>query len=364
MKLAVIISAVALVANADEYDAYDAQDAHDDDHDVRPVSAVDCDVAALTPLISDPATIKCANESGYAMTALTAPTPEQSAKMCGNPACASVLQKVEVIAPHECKLMSFHLHYDLLDPLDRACDDGKPTMGHKGAAPPVTGTVTGTVTTIDPTASMNFTGAIPGNSAPPAAMTPASGANGATSTQQETTGSTGPEGTTPVVAPGPQSSETPSSVSSDTINTTSGSVSGHSGADEIDGGRRAPNGWRHHTSMKFSDGLCCPIGAGIMLKLLVAVVVVVSELLCCVDDRDSLSLNSIDPYFAAALVKGGMDDTLYGHHDADIKTLAPGGKQRTSSIDAHSSTCVRGDAAGGETEILMRRTVHQCPWRD
>uniref|UniRef100_A0AAV1VD70 Uncharacterized protein n=1 Tax=Peronospora matthiolae TaxID=2874970 RepID=A0AAV1VD70_9STRA len=81
-------------------------------------------------------------------------------------------------------------------------------------------------------------------------------------------------------------------------------------------------------------------------------------------NRDLLSLVCINPYLAVALAKGGMDDTLYGHHDADVKTLVPGGKQRTSSIDAHSSTCVRGDAAGGETEILMRRTVHQCPWRD
>ena len=103
--------------------------------------------------------------------------------------------------------------------------------------------------------------------------------------------------------------------------------------------------WQRHTSMKFSDGLCCPIGADTMLELLVAVVVVVSELLCYVDDRDLLSLISIDPYLAVALVKGVVN-TMYVDHDAAIKTLVPGGKQRTSSIDPHSRTSAR-----GETEL-------------
>nr|AEF57468.1 elicitin-like protein [Hyaloperonospora arabidopsidis] len=243
MKLAVIISALALVANANDNDAPDAYDAHDDHDDVKPVNAVDCNVAALTPLITDPTTIKCANESGYEMTALTAPTQEQSAKMCVNSACQSVLKQVEAIAPTECKLMNFHLHYDLLDPLDRACDDGKPTIGYKDAAPPATGTTpaTGTAPATGTTSTTSYTPAtgttpVAGtvttmNPTTPTTMTPAGGANGATSTEQETTGSTGPEGTTPVVAPGAQSSETPSPTSSDTINTTSGSVSGHSGAD-------------------------------------------------------------------------------------------------------------------------------------
>ena len=82
-----------------------------------------------------------------------------------------------------------------------------------------------------------------------------------------------------------------------------------------------------------------------MLELLVAVVVVVSELLCYVDDRDLLSLISIDPYLAVALVKGVVN-TMYVDHDAAIKTLVPGGKQRTSSIDPHSRTSAR-----GETEL-------------
>ena len=153
MKLAVIISAAVLVAFTSANGFNDVNDQNDlhDDHDDKKGGANSanlpiCNVAELSKILTDPNTATCAQNSGYEMTALTVPTPQQITAMCHEAACHNVLQRVEGMAPEECILAQFHLHRDLIGPLDEACDDDRPVNGRTGSTSGKTGMI-GTNTT-------------------------------------------------------------------------------------------------------------------------------------------------------------------------------------------------------------------------
>ncbi|GAB9466724.1 Elicitin-like protein [Globisporangium polare] len=98
------------------------------------VSAVDCDLNKISPLLTDPNVATCTTDSGYSFTALAAPTAETLPKLCASDACKKVLTAVTALGLGDCTLLGLKLETDLVNPITKACSGSSSSTASAGSS--------------------------------------------------------------------------------------------------------------------------------------------------------------------------------------------------------------------------------------
>ncbi|GLE01565.1 hypothetical protein PINS_up010395 [Pythium insidiosum] len=100
------------------------------------VSAQDCDMSKLTPLLTSPNKKACEDETGYKLISLAPPSADLAPKVCANAGCKALLDEIDKAFPTDCVAMDVKVRSTILEPTKKAC--AAPAPGPATTAPAAT----------------------------------------------------------------------------------------------------------------------------------------------------------------------------------------------------------------------------------